>query len=185
MDHPLSLSSQLVQHLQALRKRRNLSQTALGKLVGVGQTRIADIEADPGKVSVDQLMAILRVLGADLVLRTQPPMELAGHTKAGTSLRGELSVGPKLQPGMQRLARSFGVDPSVIRNAMAEVGKKQGNDVTEDTPLDALTEEQVMQLAEMLGKRPRAFASLLTHSVRASKELQDPVLDRPETKGTW
>lgn len=69
MNFFIHLPSQLREHLRALRKTRGLTQAALGQLLGVGQARIAEIESNPGAVSVDQLMKVLSALRASLVLR--------------------------------------------------------------------------------------------------------------------
>lgn len=71
MDYPLRLTDQLRAHLRALRKQRGLTQAQLGQRLGLSQVRIAEIEAKPGLVSVDQLVRILSALGATLVLRDQ------------------------------------------------------------------------------------------------------------------
>jgi HTH-type transcriptional regulator/antitoxin HipB len=67
--YPLRFSNQLRQHLRALRKRRGLTQAELGKLIGVSQARIAEIEASPGTVSFEQMMQLLLILGVTLVLQ--------------------------------------------------------------------------------------------------------------------
>jgi HTH-type transcriptional regulator/antitoxin HipB len=72
MDYPIQLADQLRQHLRALRKQRGLTQAQLGEQLGIGQARVAEIEARPGVVSVDQLMRILSNLGETLVLREEP-----------------------------------------------------------------------------------------------------------------
>ena len=69
MDYAIRLTDQLKAHLRALRKQRGLTQAQLGQRLGLGQARIAEIEARPGLVSVDQLVQILSALGATLVLR--------------------------------------------------------------------------------------------------------------------
>jgi len=69
MDYAIRLADQLRAHLRALRKRHGLTQAQLGQRLGLGQARIAEIEARPGLVSVDQLVQILSALGATLVLR--------------------------------------------------------------------------------------------------------------------
>lgn len=71
--YPLRVSTQLTQHLRALRKQRGLTQAQLGKLLGLGQARIAEIEVKPGAVSFDQLLRLLSVLGAELLLQAGPP----------------------------------------------------------------------------------------------------------------
>jgi transcriptional regulator with XRE-family HTH domain len=73
MDFPLRVSAQLGQHIKSLRKARGLSQTSLGQLIGVGQTRIAEIEANPGLVNLEQLAKLFRALGAELILRSDGP----------------------------------------------------------------------------------------------------------------
>lgn len=71
MDYILRGHHQLGAHLKALRKTRGISQTELGELLGVGQVRIANIEKNPGSVSVEQLVKILQLLDAQLVIRLE------------------------------------------------------------------------------------------------------------------
>ena len=68
MSFPLRIPDQLKQHLRALRKSCGLTQAQLGALVGVRQARIAEIEAKPGAVSLDQLTKVLAALGSTLHL---------------------------------------------------------------------------------------------------------------------
>ena len=70
MSFPLRIPGQLKQHLRALRKSRGLTQGQLGALVGVRQARIAEIEANPGAVSLDQLTKVLAALGGTLYLHS-------------------------------------------------------------------------------------------------------------------
>jgi HTH-type transcriptional regulator/antitoxin HipB len=69
MDYPAQTSAQLSAHLKSLRQAKGMSQAELGKLLGVGQVRIANIEKDPGTISVDQLIKILHLLDTRLVLK--------------------------------------------------------------------------------------------------------------------
>jgi HTH-type transcriptional regulator / antitoxin HipB len=69
MDYPIQSSAQLSSHLKSLRQAKGMSQAELGKLLGVGQVRIANIEKNPGTVSVEQLVKILRLLDTRLVLQ--------------------------------------------------------------------------------------------------------------------
>ena len=73
MDYPVALSNQLRQHLRSLRKARGLTQAGLAQLLGVVQSRVADIEANPGAVSVEQLLQVLNVLNAQVVIRDNRP----------------------------------------------------------------------------------------------------------------
>lgn len=69
MDFGVHFAEQLRQHLRALRKARGLTQSRLAQKLGVGQSRVADIEANPGAMSVDQLFRVLAALDVQLVLR--------------------------------------------------------------------------------------------------------------------
>jgi HTH-type transcriptional regulator / antitoxin HipB len=68
MDYLLQTPAQLAKHLPSLRKARQLTQAELGMLVGLDQTRIAKIEADPRRISVGQLFNILSALGVQVLL---------------------------------------------------------------------------------------------------------------------
>lgn len=69
MDYPLKTAEQLRQQLRSLRKKRGLTQARLGLLIGVTQARVVEIEANPGSVSLQQVMQVLNALGAGFVIR--------------------------------------------------------------------------------------------------------------------
>jgi HTH-type transcriptional regulator / antitoxin HipB len=69
VNYPLKMAEQLRPQLQALRKQRGLTQAQLGKTIGVTQARVVEIEANPGAVSLQQVMQVLHALGATLVIR--------------------------------------------------------------------------------------------------------------------
>ena len=73
MDYRLQTPAQLANHLPSLRNARHLTQAQLGMLVGLDQTRIAKIEADPQRVSVGQLFKILSALGVQVQLLSKEP----------------------------------------------------------------------------------------------------------------
>jgi HTH-type transcriptional regulator/antitoxin HipB len=68
---PLALQtpSQLADHLRSFRKARGLTQTQLGRLVGLDQTRITRIERNPAKVSVGTLLQLLAALRVKVLLQ--------------------------------------------------------------------------------------------------------------------
>lgn len=72
MDYTLNFSGQLKQHLRSIRKARGLTQARLAEALGLYQSRIAEIEANPGAISVEQLVKLLAVLDTQLVLRANP-----------------------------------------------------------------------------------------------------------------
>ena len=101
MDHPIRLAEQLRVHLRALRLRQGLTQTQLGKRLGLGQVRIAEIEARPGAISVDQLVSILSALGATLVLRDAADGKPAPRGASPASPRdGRAPSRPKAKKGV-------------------------------------------------------------------------------------
>lgn len=70
---PVQAAAQLSTHLKSLRKLKGLTQAELGARIGVKQVRIADIERDPGAVSVGQLLQIFHALDARILVgRTAP-----------------------------------------------------------------------------------------------------------------
>ena len=73
MDYLIQSPGQLSAHLRSLRKSRGLNQVQLGAMLDVGQTRIARIERDPTTISVEQFLALLGALGAQMVLRPNGP----------------------------------------------------------------------------------------------------------------
>ncbi|WP_029414012.1 helix-turn-helix domain-containing protein [Acidovorax radicis] len=99
MNFPVHFPSQLREHLRALRKARGLTQAALGKLLGVGQARIAEIENNPGVVSVDQLMKVLSALSVSMVLRDDSADGASDRFSPGArSLASESALLPKKKP---------------------------------------------------------------------------------------
>ncbi len=92
MSFPLRIPDQLKQHLRALRKSRGLTQGQLGALVGVRQARIAEIEANPGAVSLDQLTKVLAALGGALHLHSAEGAGTEGLVVPSTGLKAALSV---------------------------------------------------------------------------------------------
>lgn len=84
MSYPIRLTEQLKPQLKALRKARGLTQAQLGELIGVRQARMAEIEARPGTVSLEQLVKLLSVLGASLHLHVETASEPEARGEAGT-----------------------------------------------------------------------------------------------------
>ena len=75
MDFPIRFPGQIRQQLRALRKTKGLTQTQLGKLLGIGQVRIAEIERDcvGQDAAVDQqCIAISRSGGKEPCIRLSP-----------------------------------------------------------------------------------------------------------------
>jgi HTH-type transcriptional regulator/antitoxin HipB len=69
----LQTPAQLANHLRSLRKSRGLSQVQLGRMVGIDQSRIARIERNPERVSVQTLLQLLAKLRVRLLLDPADP----------------------------------------------------------------------------------------------------------------
>lgn len=117
MDYALNFPQHLGLHLKSLRKAKGMSQAGLASLLQVTQSRIAAIEKDPSAVSVGQMMAILDLLGAQLVVRAQtPPPEAAlsgAAPQAGefTSKNKQSTVVAHQAAPAQRLESTQGAQP--------------------------------------------------------------------------
>ena len=103
MDYPFQLSGQLQQLLKSLRKSRKMTQAELAQRLGVVQSRIADIERDPGAVSVEQLLQVLAILGAQMVVRdtsahssaARPSINREAHAQTKSTGTATLTTGSK------------------------------------------------------------------------------------------
>jgi HTH-type transcriptional regulator/antitoxin HipB len=64
VDTPIRTTGTLGPLLKRMRKAQHLSQTDLGRLIGLSQERISTIESAPEKVTLDQLLTVMMALGA-------------------------------------------------------------------------------------------------------------------------
>ena len=69
MQYAIEFGDQLKQQLRSLRKARGLNQTELGVRLGATRRCIAEIEANPGVVAIDQIIKVFAALGAEPVMR--------------------------------------------------------------------------------------------------------------------
>ncbi|MCR6700784.1 MAG: helix-turn-helix domain-containing protein [Dokdonella sp.] len=65
--------------LQAARKARKLSQTALAARIGLSQSRVSQLEQHAGELSVDQLLAWSAALDLKLTIGTREAIAEARH----------------------------------------------------------------------------------------------------------
>ena len=77
MTYPVNTPQQLRTILRTLRQSHKLTQTQLGELLGVGQKRIARIEAAPEVTAFDQIARIVSALGCKLVIEEPPRHRVA------------------------------------------------------------------------------------------------------------
>ena len=68
MNYATNTPAQLRAVLRGLRKARGLSQTEVGRLLGVSQKRIARIESAPNRTSYEQIAKLIALLGGRIVV---------------------------------------------------------------------------------------------------------------------
>lgn len=68
MSTPIRTTGELGPLLKRLRKAQNMSQTDLGRRIGLSQERISAIETQPEKVTMDNLLTVLMALGAHFAI---------------------------------------------------------------------------------------------------------------------
>ena len=81
MNYPVDTSLQLRGVLRAMRRSRQLSQVDLGRLLGVSQKRIAQIENAPEVTSFDQIARLVAALGGRLAIETLDPQRTAASDR--------------------------------------------------------------------------------------------------------
>ena len=68
-DYTIRTAEQLPLLLQAFRKQANMTQSAVALRLGITQQTLSALERNADKVSADRLLALLSILGVELVLR--------------------------------------------------------------------------------------------------------------------
>ena len=67
-SHPLVTAGQLGSMLQAARKAKGLTQSALAARIGLSQSRVSHLELNAHELSVEQLLAWCAALGLELAV---------------------------------------------------------------------------------------------------------------------
>lgn len=65
----INSSGQLGSVLAARRKTAGISQSRLAAKLGISQNRLSELEALPGKLTVERLLVMLNLLGLELAVR--------------------------------------------------------------------------------------------------------------------
>ena len=68
---PVVTAAQLGTVLQSARKKHKLTQAQLAARLGLSQTRVSELELAPGRLSVDQLLALCGQLGLQLAVHAR------------------------------------------------------------------------------------------------------------------
>lgn len=71
--HPIVTPKQIGAALVARRKKLELSQTQLAGKLGLSQNRLSELENAPQSLTVEQLLALLNLLGLELTIADRAP----------------------------------------------------------------------------------------------------------------
>lgn len=85
MNYPINTPAQVRGVLRALRQSRGLSQTEVGRLLGVSQKRVARIEAAPERTSFDQISKLVTLLGGRVVIEDATPVVNKARKNVGSN----------------------------------------------------------------------------------------------------
>ncbi len=69
MKQVVAIPEQLGPMLKAARKAAGLTQAALAARLGVSQSRVSDMEADPRSLGLDQFLLLLSLLDLEMLLQ--------------------------------------------------------------------------------------------------------------------
>jgi len=73
MDYRIAIASQLSKLLKSFRKQSGMTQSELGRKLGISQRSVAQFEAHPEKARFERVLRVLSALDVDLVLRERKP----------------------------------------------------------------------------------------------------------------
>lgn len=69
--HPITSSKQIGATLTSSRKFLKLTQATVASRLDLSQNRISELEARPGTLTVEQLLALLNVLGLEMTITSR------------------------------------------------------------------------------------------------------------------
>lgn len=182
MDTLIRVTDQLGPHLKSLRKARGLSQSALGKLIGVGQTRITEIEANPGLVNLEQLMKVFRALNIELILRGKD----ITMRPTSVDVSDDTTINLNNQHELRYWTKAFGVTVDELRQAIQAVGHaSRVADV--DGAQRSMEQEPTLQSApsDMPAQWHISTKALRRAIEQKLEKSEGTALHRDAHKGTW
>jgi transcriptional regulator with XRE-family HTH domain len=175
--YPIRFPAQLRQHLRSLRKKHGLTQANVAALLGVSQARVAEIEANPGLVSFEQIMQLLATLGATVTLLEtdlSPLFHEAKHVaQSGTTSDSQARTGV---PG------TLAPDESLDQAGTASDESSSSNSVRKVTKnYDAPTPPNLAQVGKSGSELARRTPAPLGELDHASKTV-NPSSDKQARK---
>ena len=81
MRQVLTQSSQVGRIIAGRRKAANISQRKLAAKLTISQNRLSELEDNPGKLTLDRLLAIANLLGLELIITGKTPADALSATE--------------------------------------------------------------------------------------------------------
>ena len=183
MDTLIRVTDQLGPYLKSLRKARGLSQSALGKLIGVGQTRITEIEANPGLVNLEQLMKVFRALDVELVLRGED----ISMRPTSVDVSDDTTINLNNQHELRYWTKAFGVTVDELRQAIQAVGHASELVADVDGAQGSMEQDPKLQSApsDMRARWHISTKALRRALDRKLEKSEGTALHRDAHKGMW
>lgn len=75
MRQVLTQSSQVGRIIAGRRKAAKISQRSLAAKLTISQNRLSELEENPGKLTLDRLLAIANLLGLELIIKGKTPAD--------------------------------------------------------------------------------------------------------------
>ncbi len=75
MRQVLTQSSQVGRIIAGRRKAAKISQRSLAAKLTISQNRLSELEENPGKLTLDRLLAIANLLGLELIITEKTPAD--------------------------------------------------------------------------------------------------------------
>ena len=82
-EFPIRTAIQLPALVQAYRKESGMTQTEVARHLGITQQTLSALERNAANVSASRLVALLNILGVEVVLRKKSPSKTPASSTAG------------------------------------------------------------------------------------------------------
>ncbi|PVX35002.1 helix-turn-helix domain-containing protein [Janthinobacterium sp. 78] len=172
--YPIRFPAQLRQHLRALRKKRGLTQADVAALIGVSQARIAEIEANPGLVSFDQMMKLLSAVGVTITLSEATKMSNDAHNE--TLINTPTTLTDDRTETLRKVLESLGPARETIEessNAMSKaVESLEGKESVRKAIEEISLKEALRKVLESLGPAHKTIEESSNAMSKAVESLE-------------
>lgn len=101
MRYPVYSTEMLGNYLRGLRLKAGLTQTQAGGLLNLSQQGYQRLESNPGVISVERLMVVLKALGAALLVEESTPEDVPAMSSRLNEAMPELESTSNVKPAIK------------------------------------------------------------------------------------